>query len=406
VISGGPIRGRNAGAAPPATVLALNSGSSSLKFGLYRASRSNIEAILSGTAEAIGKEDGSFRVSAPDGKLLLEERAFFAGQGEAIARIGTLITTTRMPNPAAIGHRVVHGGPKLRRHCVLDTAVLDTLKDAAPFAPLHTPAVLSVIGFVGEHFPGIPQVACFDTAFHSNMPAVAQTLPLPEDLREEGVQRYGFHGLSCESIVHQLKDNQPARLIVAHLGNGASITAIKDGQSIDTSMGLTPTGGVIMSTRSGDLDPGILIYLMREKRWDATALEDLVDQRCGLLGLSGLDSDMRRLHRAARTDERARLTIDMFCYSVSKCIAAMAVSLGGVDMLVFTGGIGENDAAIRSAIGHRLGFIGITLDQKRNQSSTNPINDATSPCSVLTLPSLEDDEIARHTLCCLFATRS
>jgi len=189
----------------------------------------------------------------------------------------------------------VHGGPNLRRHCLIDDAVLGQLEAATAFAPLHNPPALSVIRFAQEHFPQLPQVACFDTAFHAGMPDVARTLPLPQELRSGGIERYGFHGFSCESIMRQLGDNPPDGLIIAHLGNDVSVTAVKGGHSVDTSMGLTPTGGAIMGTRSGDLDPGVLVYLARQKNFDATRLEALVDHRSGLLKISGIDSDMRRI---------------------------------------------------------------------------------------------------------------
>jgi acetate kinase len=222
-------------------------------------------------------------------------------------------------------------------------------------------------------------------------------MPLPKQLRSEGIQRYGFHGLSCESIVHQLGHDLPARLIIAHLGNGASVTAVRDGRSIDTSMGLTPSGGVIMGTRSGDLDPGLLIYLMREKKLDAAGLEELVDHHSGLAGISGVGSDMRLLHEAARENADARLAIEMFCYSVRKQIAAMIAVLDGIDLLVFTGGIGENDAQVRATICAGLSWCGIRLDEPGNRSAGDPISATTSSCMVRVLASQEDEQIARHT---------
>src|ERR1700724_1852393 len=302
-----------------------------------------------------------------------------------------------MPAPAAIGHRIVHGGPKLRQHCLIDDPVVRQLEAATAFAPLHTPAALSVIRFAQEHFPGLPQVACFDTTFHAGLPAVARVLPIARELQSEGIQRYGFHGLSCESIVRRLANALPRRLVIAHLGNGASVTAVKAGKSIDTSMGLTPTGGVIMGTRSGDLDPGVLLYLMREKKLDAAMLEEMVNRRSGLLGISGVGSDMRRLRKAASSNADARLAIQMFCYSVRKQMAAMIAALDGVDLVVFAGGIGENDAEARAAICGGLSWIGVSLDEARNRSANNPINDPASRCSVLVLTSKEDEQIARHT---------
>jgi acetate kinase len=383
-------------AEPALTILALNSGSSSLKFGLYRVDASRADRLLSGEVESIGENDGKFHAQDAHHQVLVSEAISFAGHQEAITRVGKLLIDCKTPAPVAIGHRIVHGGPTLRQHCLIDDGVLRQLEAAIPFASLHLPSALSVIRFAQEHFPGLPQIACFDTSFHTGLPAVARTLPLPKELRQAGIQRYGFHGLSCESILHQLGNDQRRRMIIAHLGNGASVTAVRDGQSIDTSMGLTPTGGVIMGTRSGDLDPGILVYLMREKKFDAAMIEELLDHRSGMLGISGTSSDMRRLHAAASSDPDARLAVDMFCTSVRKQIAAMITTLEGVELIVFTGGIGENDGAARAAICRGLSWSGIVLDEARNRSATNPISTATSRCSVLVLATQEDEQIARH----------
>ena len=355
-------------------ILALNSGSSSLKFGLYRADSAGAERLFGET------------VSMVDHPV-------------AVTRVTSVLAASGMPPPDAIGHRIVHGGLALRQHCGIDDAVLRQLHAAAAFAPLHTPAALAVIRFAQKQFPGVPQVACFDTQFHADLPEVARVLPLARALLSEGMQRYGFHGLSLESIVRQLGLELPQRLIVAHLGNGASITAIKSGQSIDTSMGMTPSGGVIMGTRSGDLDPGVLVYLMREKKFDAARLEALIDQHSGLLGISGVSGDMRHLHEAAASNRDARLAIEMFCYSVRKQVAAMVAVLGGLDMLVFTGGIGENDAQVRTEVCAGLSWIGVSLDESRNRAASNPpcqVSDGTSRCQVLVLASQEDEQIARH----------
>jgi acetate kinase len=379
------------------TVLALNSGSSSLKFGLYRVGASGSERLLTGEAGAIGEREGRFHAEDARGTALLSETAPIPDQRDAIARIGRLLADGALPALAAVGHRVVHGGSKLRRHCLIDDQVLLQLEAATTFAPLHIPSALSIIRFAQEHFPGLPQVACFDTVFHADLPEAARFLPISRELQSAGIQRYGFHGLSCESIMRQLPGHLPERLIICHLGNGASVTAVKAGVSIDTSMGLTPTGGVIMGSRSGDLDPGVLIYLMRQKNFDAAMLEDLVDRRSGLAGISGIGGDMRRLHEVAASSADARLAIQMFCNSVRKQIAAMIAVLDGVDLLVFTGGIGENDAAVRAAICGGLSWIGVSLDQARNKAASNPINDDASRCQVQVLASQEDEQIARHT---------
>ena len=355
----------------PLNVLALNSGSSSLKFGMYR-------------------------VDSTGAQKLVGESIATAEHPEAITQIASVLATSGMAPPDAIGHRIVHGGPALRQHCRIDDAVLGQLQAAAAFAPLHAPAALALIRFAQAQFPGVPQVACFDTQFHVSLPDVARVLPIARELQSEGTQRYGFHGLSLESILRQLGDALPQRVVIAHLGNGASITAVKRGLSIDTSMGMTPSGGVIMGTRSGDLDPGVLAYLMREKKFDTARLEELMDQRSGLLGISGLSGDMRRLQEAAASSRDARLAIKMFCYSVRKQVAAMIAVLGGLDMLVFTGGIGENDAQVRAEICAGLSWIGVSLDASRNRAANNPISGDTSRCQVFVLASQEDEQIARH----------
>jgi acetate kinase len=381
-----------AGGRPELKVLALNSGSSSLKFGLYRVGASRTDMLISGEAEGIGEAKGNFHARDSQNNALLAEAISIRGQRDAVVRIAKLLTDLKTPAPDAIGHRIVHGGPKLRQHCLIDGAVPRQLEAASAFAPLHTPSALSVIRFAQQHFPGLPQVACFDTTFHAKMPERAHVLPLPREFRAAGLQRYGFHGLSCESIMHQLAET-PDRLIIAHLGNGASVTAVKGGISIDTSMGLTPTGGVIMGTRTGDLDPGVLVYLARERKLDAAMLEQLVDHRSGLLGISGVGSDMRVLQEAAASNVNARLAIDMFCYSVRKQIAAMIAVLGGLDLLVFTGGIGENDAEVRAEICGGLTWAGVA----RNHLANREPGDPPCLCQVEVLASQEDEQIARHT---------
>lgn len=338
-------------------ILSLNSGSSSLKFGLHRVDAVGVETLL---ADAISAST----------------------EHEAVEQISALLMEAKLPAPEAIGHRIVHGGMWLRQHCVIDQTVLQQLETAYPFAPLHTPASLSLIRSAQCEYPKLPQVACFDTTFHLTLPDVARLLPIDRTLQAQGIQRYGFHGLSCESIVHQLGASVPPRMVIAHLGNGASITAVQGGKSVDTSMGLTPSGGVMMGTRSGDIDPGVLIYLLREKQVDVTRLEYLIDHRSGLLGVSGIASDMRVLHRAAALSRDARLAIAMFCMSVKKQIAAMTAVLGGLDLLVFTGGIGEHDALVRERICEGLAWLGIASDEAS---------------SVRVMASQEDVQIARHT---------
>jgi len=378
-------------------LLALNSGSSSFKFGLYRIGPGTVECLLAGETERIGATQSHTVATDAEGLTLLSEVSAVPDHRSAAARLWKLLDARRLPPPDAIGHRIVHGGPRLRDHHLIDASVLDELRAASSFAPLHTPAAIAVIDYCAEHFPAVPQVACLDTCFHASMPRVASTLPLPRELRTAGIQRYGFHGLSCESIVRQLADALPQRLIIAHLGNGASLTAVSGGVSIDTSMGLTPAGGVVMGTRSGDLDPGVLVYLMREMKLDHVAIETLINHRSGLLGLSGASGDMRSLHTLAASDGDARLAIEMFCYSVAKALGAMTIVLGGADMIVFTGGIGEHDVAVRAEICARLSCQGVVLDDARNRLGSGLISPDAARCKVMVLPSQEDEQIARHT---------
>ncbi|WBH17853.1 acetate/propionate family kinase [Sphingomonas radiodurans] len=342
--------------------LVLNSGSSSLKFAAFDITQDDVRELVAGQVDP-AKGDPPF-----------------AAIDAALAKVGAAA-------PVAIGHRIVHGGPKLLSHCRVDDAVLGELSAAERFAPLHVPPALALLERATLQYPDCLQIACFDTAFHADMPSVARTLPIPHSLRDEGVHRYGFHGLSCESVVFQLGDALPGRLVVAHLGNGASVTAVRDGRSIDTSMGLTPSGGVIMSTRTGDIDPGVLIHLLRTRGCDPVELERLIDKESGLLGISGLSGDMRALH-AARGNPGADLAVAMFVRSVAKQIAAMMTSLGGADAIVFTGGIGEHDPLVRQMICHDLAWAGVTLSQHDDP--------APQSCPATTLPSREEHQIARH----------
>lgn len=355
--------------------------------------------LQAGAAESIGAAGSRMHAKDAQGTALRCAAASVADPQAAMRGIAGLLADSGLPPPDAIGHRIVHGGARLRQHCLIDETVLRLIGEASAFAPLHTPAVLSAIRFAQACFPGVPQVACFDTQFHADLPDIAQTLPLPRALQRDGLRRYGFHGLSCESILHQLRsefpDGIPDRVVIAHLGSGASVSAVKAGASLDTSMGLTPTGGVMMSTRSGDLDPGVLVYLMREKNYDAARLEALVDHESGLLGVSGISGDLRLLHEAGATDTGAALAIRMFCQSVLKQVAAMIAVLGGIDLIVFTGGIGEHDAAVRAAICAGLAWIGIGLDDARNRAATNPLSSVASRCPVYVLAAQEEVQIAR-----------
>lgn len=312
-------------------ILALNGGSSSLKYGAFSIAGDRVETVASGNVEA-----------GPDHGATFDEIASRMGRA-----------------PDAIGHRIVHGGPGLFQPTLIDAEIVARLGAACAFAPLHGAATLDLVAAARRRYPGTPQIACFDTGFHEHLPPVAAVLPIPRPLRQAGIRRYGFHGLSCRSIVRQLGKDLPERLVIAHLGSGASVTAVRSGRSIDTSMGLTPSGGVVMATRSGDLDPGLLLFLLREHDMPAAALEELVDHRSGMLGISERSGDLQILRQVASTVPDAQLAIAIFCRSVAKQIAGMIASLGGIDMLVFSGGIGEHDAATRDAICADLAWAGV-----------------------------------------------
>lgn len=377
-------------------VLTLNSGSSSLKFGLYHANASSAAPIFTGFADSLGAATSTFQLKAYRGGRSVQESLYLPDHRAALMRLAGLFEDATLPFPAAIGHRVVHGGATLHHHCLIDAATMPQLEAAIAMAPLHMPAILEGIRFATSRFANVPQVACLDTAFHAALPDVARTLPISKEWREAGIRRYGFHGLSCESVLAQLGDAAPARVVVAHLGNGASVTAISNGGSIDNSMGFTPGGGLMMATRCGDLDPGVPLYLMREKGLGARELEDLMDHHAGLLGVSSLSGDMRVLRAAAATRAEADLAIRMFCYSVSRHVAAMTAALEGIDLLVFTGGIGEHDARTRADVCARLHWLGMELDPQLNEQGRGRISTPASPCSVSVIPAQEDAQIARH----------
>jgi len=359
-------------------ILCLNAGSSSLKFAVYRMGAAKEEPLTSGTKRA-----GSTGGSAEHRTAVREVLADLEAHGVSA--------------PTAVGHRLVHGGPAYRAPLRIDEKVLAALRRLIPLAPLHLPAELAVIDAVTEHYPDLPQVACFDTAFHRSLPELAQRFPLPRQLWTEDLRRYGFHGLSYEYIAGVLGRPALTRTIIAHLGNGASLVAIRDGRPIDTTMGLTPTGGVVMGTRSGDLDPGVLVYLMREKGYDADRLERLLNEEAGLLGISSTTSDMKSLLAQRAHDSRAADAVAMFCTSIRKHIGAFAALLGGVETLVFTGGIGERAAPVRWEICQGLEPLGVRIDPHRNNADSETISEPQSPCTVRVIPTNEDLMIARHT---------
>jgi len=344
-------------------ILAVNSGSSSLKFGLYQhpPGDCNPVLLLAGGASGIGHSNGRLQVKDAGGASLLDQSYTLSSQGHALKEVLDQIEHQGHERPAAIGHRVVHGGPHLREHQLIDDALLEKLVAATQFAPIHIPAAVALIRETEKLLPEAKQYACFDTAFHSTMPEKARHYPLPQRLYDMGIERYGFHGLSYESVVTRLGPSLPQRVVCAHLGSGASLVALRNGKSIDTSMGMTPVGGIPMATRSGDFDPGVVLFLMRTEQLSADQLESLLNHDSGLGALSGGESDMRLIEQCvARGDPRARLAIEVFSHAVRKMIGAYAAELGGLDLLVFTGGIGEHSSAVRDWICDDLDFLGVT----------------------------------------------
>jgi acetate kinase len=378
-------------------ILVINTGSSSLKFGLYAEQSGDEQVLLDGLADGIGQSSGTLEVKDAVGKKLRSENVSFASRHDALSHAARWLDELSPGRPYAIGHRVVHGGPRLVQHQRITPAVVAELQACVHFAPLHIPMAIQLISEAEQSYPDVPQFACFDTAFHRTMPETAARFPLSRQLFDEGIRRYGFHGLSYESIVHQLGDKLPSRTVMAHLGSGASLAAVKDGRSVDTSMGLTPTGGIPMATRTGDLDPGVFLYLQRAKGMDADSLETLLNRDAGLAALSGGTGDMRQLQTAAdQGNLDAGFAIEVFCLSIRKVVAAYAAVLGGLDMLIFAGGIGEHSARVRSGVCEGLRFLGILIDEQRNQANQGAISDSGSAVGVSIVASQEDRQIARH----------
>ncbi len=353
--------------------------------------------MAEGAAERIGLAGGYFWMHGAHNETIADIQDDFPDHRAAVRTAFSVLERIALPSPAAVGHRIVHGGAQFTEPVIIDALILNKLRGLVSFAPLHMPAEIRCIEAVAERFPKLPQAACFDTAFHRRMPELTKRFPLPRKLWNEGVQRYGFHGLSDEYIMQTVKTETKSRIIIAHLGNGASLSAVKDGRPLDTTMGFTPAGGFMMGTRCGDIDPGVLLYLMENKGYDVTQIDDLVNRRSGLLGVSGISPDMKMLLENSASAPNAKLAVDMFCYQLVKHIGALAAALGGLDLLVFTGGIGERAAAVRKQVCQNLRFLGIRLDNEHNKIHAEIISMPDSPCKVMVIPTNEDLMIARHT---------
>jgi acetate kinase len=380
-------------------ILTINGGSSSIKFALFKAVDS-LRRILDGRIERIGLPEATFRAKG-------------LNQGDNFCRlvtapdhsvaVGVLMDwieeRSRRDGLTAVGHRVVHGGPKYSDPQLISAEMVEELQLLSPFDPEHLPEEILLTGAFHRRFPDLPQVACFDTSFHHDLPRVARLLPLPRRYEAKGVRRYGFHGLSYAFLMGELARLGGAkaaqgRVILAHLGNGASLAAVSDGKPVDTSMSFTPAAGVPMSTRSGDIDPGLFWYLARTEGFDANRFNEIVNFESGLLGVSETSSDMRDLLDLETKDIRAAEAVDLFCYQVKKWIGAFAAALGGVDTLVFAGGIGEKAPAVRTRICHGLDFLGIVLEEGQNATNAGVISAYGSRVVVRVIPTDEERMIA------------
>jgi acetate kinase len=380
------------------SVLTINGGSSSIRFAVYEAGET-LRRLLDGKIDRIGLSGTNLIVNDPAGKSQASRRL-----GAADHRMGIeflldwLEAQPVFASVKAAGHRVVHGMKHSEAERVTPK-LLAELHRITPYAPDHLPREIGLIeAFLARH-PKLPQVACFDTAFHRTMPRVAKLLPIPRRYAAKGIQRYGFHGLSYAYLMEELGRIDPAatkgRVILAHLGNGASLAAVRHGKSIDTSMGFTPTAGLVMSTRTGDLDPGLVYYLARTERMTAVQFQQMVNEESGLLGVSGTSSDLRDLCASEAADVRASEAVDLFCYQVRKWIGSFAAALGGVDTLVFAAGIGENAPLIRERICNGLGFLGIELNRKRNAKNALLISPNSGRVKVRVIRTDEQLMIAR-----------
>ncbi|MEQ8667633.1 MAG: acetate/propionate family kinase [Pirellulales bacterium] len=381
-------------------VISINGGSSSIKFALFDAGQS-LQRLLDGAIERIGLPDSSFRVKGSGPADNFSQPVAVPDHTAAVSVLMDWIEQRcGHGSLAAVGHRIVHGGPNFRQPQRITVDMVEELRRLSPFDPEHLPAELLLIGAFQRRFPDLPQVACFDTAFHHDLPRVAQLLPLPRRYEAQGVRRYGFHGLSYAFLMEELThlagtEVAQGRVILVHLGSGVSLAAVRNGKSVDTSMSFTPTAGVPMSTRSGDLDPGLVWYLARTENMNAQQFNEMVNSQSGLLGISETSSDMRDLLEHESQDVRAAEAVALFCYEIKKRIGAFAAALGGLDTLVFAGGIGENSPQVRARICEGLDFLGIGLEEPRNMTNAEVISSAPLGVTVRVIRTDEESMIAR-----------
>lgn len=386
-------------------LLVVNAGSSSIKFAVYRIDPSLTRLVVdvAGQLDGIGSQP-NFKVMNPEGQFPVDcalTTVEARNHNAAIAIIRAWLKENFDDEGLlAVGHRVVHGGRHYAAPVLIDAKVLTELESLIPLAPLHQPHNLATIRALLEATPLLPQVACFDTAFHRTQPAVAQRFALPRHFADEGIRRYGFHGLSYEYVCSVLPSVEPtladSRIIVAHLGSGASLCALDKGRSIATTMGFSPLDGLVMGTRCGNIDPGVLLYLMERHNMDPQALADLLYHQSGLLGVSGISNDMRTLLES--DDLHAKEAIELFIYRIGREVGSLAAALGGLDALIFTGGIGEHSAVIRAKVCHQVAWLGLELDDSANEAGASRISTVDSKLSAWVVPTDENLTIASHTL--------
>jgi acetate kinase len=382
-------------------ILSIDSGSSSLKFAIYEVESTGERLVMEGGVEPLGVADTSLLIRDKRVADTSEARRPL-GSATPIEAILAALRESQV-NIDAVGHRLVYGGAEHEAPERVNDDLLKALAALVPFDPLHMPDALAAIREIEAALPALPQVVCFDTAFHRRMPAVAQRLPLPRELCSEGIRRYGFHGLSYESIVRGLGETGVrGRMIVAHLGNGASLAAMQDGKPMDTTMGLSPLGGIMMGTRPGDLDPGVLLYLLREHRYTLVELNEVLIRQSGLLGVSKISADVRTLLERRNDEPAAAEALELFVYLAKKAAGALAAVIGGLDTLVFTGGIGEHAVSVRSEIAEGLTYLGVELDSKRNAAGAPIISADGSSVVVRVIPANEPLMVAHHSWDVLF----
>ena len=381
-------------------LLTINGGSSSIKFAMYEMAEDAVLIFL-GSIDRIGSDNTIFKVNYEN-----KEKESFDVYTPGFYEAATFLILWLKKQPGfdrvqCIGHRIVHGMDHTEAE-IISTALLKELKKIRDYDPDHLPAEIEIIELFKSRCAGVLQIACFDTSFHTTLPRIAKILPIPRRFDKAGIQRYGFHGLSYAYIMEELMKKigveANGKVILAHLGNGASLAAVKDGKSIDTSMGFTPAGGCIMGTRSGDLDPGVAWYMMNSERMNTKQFNHLINHEAGLLGISETSADMQDLLQKESSDERAAEAVALFCYQIKKWIGSFMAVLGGLDVLVFSGGIGENAPIIRSRICEGLGFAGIALDEDLNGRNESQISKAGSKIKVLVIPTNEELMIARSTM--------